>query len=66
MYDNISGVVTERGMMVEYERTERLLRALPTRLWRKAISKLGLIPLEPRKFDYGKLHSWISARISAT
>ena len=34
MYDHISGVVTERGMMVEYERMEMLLRALPKRLWR--------------------------------
>ena len=28
-YDHISGVVTKRGMMVEYERTEMLLCALP-------------------------------------
>jgi hypothetical protein len=28
-YDHISGVVTDGGMMVEYERTERLLCALP-------------------------------------
>jgi hypothetical protein len=42
-------------MMVEYERTEMLLRALPKRLWRKAITKLGLNPLEPRTFEYGKL-----------
>jgi hypothetical protein len=54
-YDSISGVVTERGVMVEYERTEMLLCALPKRLWRKAITKLGLNLLDPRTFDYGKL-----------
>jgi len=54
-YDHISGVVTERGMMVKYERTEMLLRALPKRLWRKAITELGLNPLEPRTFEYGNL-----------
>jgi len=64
-YDHIGGVVTERGMMVEYEMTEMLLRALPMRLWRKAISKLGLNPLEPRTFEYGKLKGWIAARIAA-
>jgi hypothetical protein len=31
-YDHLSGVVTELGMMVEYERTEMLLCALPKRL----------------------------------
>ncbi|KAF8242125.1 hypothetical protein K440DRAFT_619284 [Wilcoxina mikolae CBS 423.85] len=64
-YDHISGVVTERGMMCEYERTEMLLRALPKRLWRKAVTKLGMHPLEPSTFDYGKLHSWITAKITA-
>jgi len=54
-YDHISGVFTERGMMVKYERTEMLLRALPKRLWRKTINKLGLNPLESRTFEYGKL-----------
>ena len=49
-YEHISGVVTERGMMVEYERTEMSLRALPKRLWRKAITKLGLNLLELRTF----------------
>jgi hypothetical protein len=52
-------------MMVEYERTEMLLRALPKKLSRKAIIKLGLNPLEPSTFDYGNLHIWISARIHA-
>ncbi|KAF8252862.1 hypothetical protein K440DRAFT_643999 [Wilcoxina mikolae CBS 423.85] len=47
-YDHISGVVTERGMMCKYERTEMLLRALPKRLWRKAITKLGMHPIEPK------------------
>jgi len=56
-YDHISGVVAERGLMVEYERTEMLLRALPKKLSRNAIIKLALNPLEPsKKFDYGKLH----------
>ena len=64
-YDYISGGVTERGMMVEYGRTEMLLRALPKRLWRKAISKLGLNPLEPRTSEYGELMRWIAARIPA-
>jgi len=64
-YDHISGVVTERGMMVEYERTEMLLRALPKPLRRKAISKLGLNPLDPRTLEYGKLKGWIAARIAA-
>ncbi|KAF8243841.1 hypothetical protein K440DRAFT_32483 [Wilcoxina mikolae CBS 423.85] len=64
-YDHISGVVTERGMMCEYERTEMLLRVLPKRLWRKAVTKLGMHPLEPSTFDYGKLHSWITAKITA-
>jgi hypothetical protein len=64
-YDHISGVVTERGMMVEYERTEMLLCVLPKRLWRKAITKLGLNPLDPRTFDYGKLKDWITSKISA-
>jgi hypothetical protein len=35
-YDHISGVVTERSMIVEYERTEMLLGTLPKPLWRKA------------------------------
>jgi hypothetical protein len=64
-YDHISGVVTGRGIMVEYERTEMLLGALPKRLWRKAITKLGLNLLEPRTFVYGKLKDWIAARIAA-
>ncbi|KAF8241527.1 hypothetical protein K440DRAFT_624364 [Wilcoxina mikolae CBS 423.85] len=64
-FDHISGVVTERGMMCEYERTEMLLRALPKRLWRKAFTKLGMHPLEPSTFDYGKLHSWVTAKITA-
>ncbi|KAF8242780.1 hypothetical protein K440DRAFT_638263 [Wilcoxina mikolae CBS 423.85] len=64
-YDHISRVVTERGMMCEYERTEMLLRALPKRLWRKAVTKLGMHPLEPSTFDYGKLHSWVTAKITA-
>jgi hypothetical protein len=63
--DHISGVVTERAMMVEYERTEMLLHALPKRLWRKAISTFGLNPLEPCTFDYGKLKDWITSKISA-
>jgi len=46
-YDYISGVVTEHGMMVEYERPEMLLHALSKPLWRKAIAKLGLNLLEP-------------------
>ena len=41
-----------------------MLRALPKRLWRKAISKLGLNPLEPRTFEYGKHKGWIAARIA--
>jgi hypothetical protein len=64
-YDHISGVVTKHGMMVEYERTEILLRALPKRLRRKAISELGFNPIEPRTFEYGKLNGWIAARIVA-
>ena len=64
-YDYISGVVTERGMMVEYERTEMLLCALPKRLWRKAITKIGLNPLDPRTFEYGKLNDWVTSKISA-
>jgi len=64
-YDHISGVVTERGMMVEYERTEMWLCALPKRLWRKGITKLGLNPLDPRTFDYRKLKALISSKISA-
>ena len=47
-YDHICRVVTERGTMVEYEKTEMLLHALPKRLWRRAIAKLGLNILEPR------------------
>ncbi|KAF8241309.1 hypothetical protein K440DRAFT_683589 [Wilcoxina mikolae CBS 423.85] len=64
-YNHISGVVTERGIMCEYERMEMLLRALPKRLWRKAVTKLGMHPLEPSTFGYGKLHSWITAKITA-
>ena len=64
-YNHISGVVTERGMMVEYERTEMLLRALPKRLWRNAITKLGLNPLDLRTFDHRKLKDWITSKISA-
>ncbi|KAF8241408.1 hypothetical protein K440DRAFT_681243 [Wilcoxina mikolae CBS 423.85] len=64
-YDHISGVITEHGMICEYERTEMLLRALPKRLWRKAVTKLGMHPLEPSTFDYGKLHSWVTAKITA-
>jgi hypothetical protein len=63
--DHISGVVTECGMMVEYDRTEMLLCALPKRLWRKAITKLGFNPLDLRTFDYGKLKDWITSKISA-
>jgi hypothetical protein len=54
-YDHISGVVTEHGMMVEYERMEMMLHVLPKRLWRKAITKVGLNPLESRIFEYSKL-----------
>ena len=64
-YDHISGVVTERGITVDYERTEMLLCVLPKRLWRKAITKLGLNPLDPRTFDYGKLKDCITSKISA-
>ncbi|KAF8241364.1 hypothetical protein K440DRAFT_643860, partial [Wilcoxina mikolae CBS 423.85] len=64
-YDHISGVVTERGMMCEYERTEMLLHALPKLLWRKAISKLGINPLEPHTFNYCRLNGWLDARCSA-
>ncbi|KAF8247974.1 hypothetical protein K440DRAFT_286346 [Wilcoxina mikolae CBS 423.85] len=64
-YNHINGVVTERGMMCEYERTEILLRALPKRLWRKAITKLGINPLEPHTFNYCKLKNWIDTRCSA-
>jgi len=64
-YYHISGLVTERGMMVEYERSEMLLRALPKRLWRQAISKLGFNPLEPHTFEYGKVQGWIAARFTA-
>ncbi|KAF8242218.1 hypothetical protein K440DRAFT_639386 [Wilcoxina mikolae CBS 423.85] len=63
--DHISGVVTEHRMMCEYERTEMLLRALQKQLWRKAVTKLGLHPLELNTFNYGKLHSWITAKITA-
>ncbi|KAF8241236.1 hypothetical protein K440DRAFT_688377 [Wilcoxina mikolae CBS 423.85] len=64
-YDHISGVVIQCRMMCEYERTEMLLRALPKRLWRKAVTKPGMHPLEPSTFDYGKLHSWVTATITA-
>jgi hypothetical protein len=57
MYDLISGLVTECGMMVEYERTEMLLGVLPKQLLRKAISNHGRNPLEPCTFDCGKLYS---------
>jgi len=50
-YDYMSGVVTKRGMMVQYERTEMLLRELPKRHLRKAITKLSLNLLEPRTFQ---------------
>jgi hypothetical protein len=53
--DHVSGLVTEHGMMFEYERTEMLLRALLKRLWRKTICKLGLNSLEPCTFEYCKL-----------
>jgi len=64
-YDHISRVLTERGMMVKYERTEMSLCALPKRLWRKVILKLGLNPLDPCMFDYGKLKDWITSKIFA-
>ncbi|KAF8252158.1 hypothetical protein K440DRAFT_633369 [Wilcoxina mikolae CBS 423.85] len=64
-FDHISGVVTERRIMCEYERTEMLLRALPKRLWRKAVTKLGMHPLEPSTFEYGKPHRWVTAKITA-
>jgi len=63
--DDISGVVTERGMMVEYERTEMLLHALPKRVWSKTITKLSFDPHKLRTFYYGKLDSLISPRTSA-
>jgi len=44
--NHISGVVTERRMMCEYERTEMLLRALPKKVSRKAINQLDLNPLD--------------------
>ncbi|KAF8254199.1 hypothetical protein K440DRAFT_635704 [Wilcoxina mikolae CBS 423.85] len=64
-YDHISRIVTQSRMMCEYERIEILLHALSKRLWRKAISKLSMLPLEPSTFDYDKLQYWISAKISA-
>jgi len=64
-YNHISGVVTDRGMMVKNERMEMLLHALPKRLWRKVITKFGLNLLELCTFEYGKLKGWIAARIAA-
>jgi hypothetical protein len=64
-YDHISGVDTERGMMVKDERAEILLCELPKRLWRKAITNLALNPLEPRTLTYGNLNGWIGAIIAA-
>ncbi|KAF8252878.1 hypothetical protein K440DRAFT_269580 [Wilcoxina mikolae CBS 423.85] len=64
-FDHISGVLMARGMTCEYERTEMLLHTLPKKLWKKAISKLGMHPLEPSTFNYHNLNTWISARITA-
>ncbi|KAF8243806.1 hypothetical protein K440DRAFT_663855 [Wilcoxina mikolae CBS 423.85] len=64
-YNHISAVLMECGMTCEYVRTEMLLRALPKRLWRKAITKLGMHPIEPSTFDFGKLKDWITAKITA-
>jgi len=61
-HNQVSGVVTKRAMMLEYERIEMLQCALPKRLWRKATSKLGLHSHEPRTVKYSKLKSWIAAR----
>ncbi|KAF8243355.1 hypothetical protein K440DRAFT_664156 [Wilcoxina mikolae CBS 423.85] len=46
-FDHFSGVLIARGMTCEYERTEMLLHTLPKKLWKKAISKLEMYPLEP-------------------
>jgi len=64
-YNHISGVFTERGMMVDYERTGMSLRSLPKLLWRKAIPTLGLIPVEPHTFDQGKSKGSITVRTAA-
>jgi hypothetical protein len=64
-YDHISGVVTKRGMMVHYERTDMLQCTLPNQLWRKEINTLGLNQLDPHTFDYCKLKDRITSKISA-
>ena len=64
-YDHIGGVVPERGMILEYERTEMLLHALPKRLWMKLITQLGLNLLDPPAFHYGKLRDWATSKVSA-
>ncbi|KAF8246034.1 hypothetical protein K440DRAFT_685913 [Wilcoxina mikolae CBS 423.85] len=64
-YNHISAELMEREMTCEYERTEMLLRVLPKRLWRKTITKLGMHPIEPSTFDFGKLKDWITAKITA-
>ncbi|KAF8247276.1 hypothetical protein K440DRAFT_661560 [Wilcoxina mikolae CBS 423.85] len=46
-FEHISGVRMARGMACEYERAEMLLHTLPKKLWKEAISKLGMHPLEP-------------------
>jgi len=56
MFNHIRGEVTECRMMSEYERTEMQLCALPKKAPRQAIIELDLNPLEPSKFNYGKLH----------
>jgi hypothetical protein len=52
-------------MTVEYEWTKMLLCALHKRHWRKAITKLGLNPLNPHTFEYGKLKDTISSKLTA-